>query len=79
MDTPGRTTKHISLASYPAFLLRHHRKEIKDLVDEGIHAYISLENQQNIQSPESTFVSCRDIQGLLIPWFIKKCSVSSQF
>lgn len=34
------------LASHPAFLLRHHRKEIKDLVDEDFHAFISLDNQQ---------------------------------
>lgn len=47
---------NIPLASYPAFLLRHHRKEIKDLVDEDIHAFISLANQE-IHKAQSTSAS----------------------
>lgn len=45
---------NIPLAS--AFLLRHHRKEIKDLVDEDIHAFISLSNQE-IHKAQSTSAS----------------------
>lgn len=44
------------LASHPAFLLRHRRKEIKDLVDEDFHAFISLDNHQ-IYKAQSTSAS----------------------
>lgn len=46
VEWTAQTGTNIPMASYPAFLLRHCRKEIKDLVDQDIHAFISMENQQ---------------------------------